>query len=388
MDEVDAPKIKTGQPVRISLDALPKQSFPGKVKRVAPYITAVEKQARTVDIEATFDDPAAPGRLLVGYSADVEVILDGRENVVRVPTSALLESSRVLIAGKEGRLEERKIKTGLSNWEFTEVQEGLNAGRTRGDLAGTCRCQGGRALRDRNEDKRQVAFPMATLIELTGIERIFRVGDSEVHALHHLNLAIDSGEYTAVMGPSGSGKSTLLNLLGLLDHPNTGTYRLEGRDVTTLSPEEQARVRSERIGFVFQSFHLVPRLTAAENIALPMTLAGITPDERNQRVKRALADYGLANRARHRPNELSGGQRQRVAIARATIMQPAMILADEPTGNLDRTTGEEVMHLLEELNGQGVTLIVVTHDQALGARARRQLHMEDGELRLDSRYRT
>ena len=222
------------------------------------------------------------------------------------------------------------------------------------------------------------------LIELAGIERIFHLGDSEVHALRQLELRIDAGEYIAVMGPSGSGKSTLLNLLGLLDHPNTGTYRLEGRDVTTLSPEEQARVRSERIGFVFQSFHLVPRLTAAENIALPMTLAGIDPAARKQRVAQALKDYGLADRAHHRPNELSGGQRQRVAIARATIMQPAMILADEPTGNLDRATGEDVMRLLEELNARGVTLIVVTHDTALGARARRQLHMEDGELRVDT----
>ena len=224
----------------------------------------------------------------------------------------------------------------------------------------------------------------AALIELAGIERIFYLGDSEVHALRHLELRIDSGEYLAVMGPSGSGKSTLLNLLGLLDHPNTGTYHLEGRDVTTLSGNEQARVRSERIGFVFQSFHLVPRLTAAENIALPMTLAGIDPGERKKRVAQALKDYGLADRATHRPDQLSGGQRQRVAIARATIMQPAMILADEPTGNLDRHTGEDVMRLLEELNSRGVTLIVVTHDTTLGARAGRQLLMEDGELKHDS----
>ena len=222
------------------------------------------------------------------------------------------------------------------------------------------------------------------LIALSGIERIFKLGDSEVHALHQLNLHIDSSEYVSIMGPSGSGKSTLLNLLGLLDHPNAGTYLLEGRDVTTLSAEEQARVRSERIGFVFQSFHLVPRLTAAENIALPMILAGIAPAERTKRVTQALADYGLTDRAEHRPDQLSGGQRQRVAIARATIMQPAVLLADEPTGNLDRATGEEVMRLLEELNQNGVTLIIVTHDIDLGARARRQLRMEDGELRHDS----
>ncbi|MBK9572803.1 MAG: ABC transporter ATP-binding protein [Rhodoferax sp.] len=221
-------------------------------------------------------------------------------------------------------------------------------------------------------------------IELSGIERVFHLGDSEVHALRNLQLTIGAGEYVAVMGPSGSGKSTLLNLLGLLDRPNTGTYLLEGRDVTTLTPDEQARVRSERIGFVFQSFHLVPRLSAAENIALPMMLAGLAPAQRAVRVAQALKDYGLENRADHRPDELSGGQRQRVAIARATIMQPAMILADEPTGNLDRTTGEEVVRLLEELNTRGVTLIVVTHDPHLGARAHRQLLMEDGAVKQDS----
>jgi len=221
-------------------------------------------------------------------------------------------------------------------------------------------------------------------IELIGIERIFKLGDSEVHALRQLDIAIGAGEYVAVMGPSGSGKSTLLNLLGLLDRPDQGMYRLEGRDVTTLSAEEQAHVRSRRIGFVFQSFHLVPRLTAAENIALPMTLAGIEPGERILRVRQALKNYGLEERAQHRPDQLSGGQRQRVAIARATVMQPALILADEPTGNLDRATGEEVMRLLEELNRRGVTLIVVTHDAHLGSRARRQLLMEDGALRKDS----
>ena len=224
------------------------------------------------------------------------------------------------------------------------------------------------------------------LIELKGIERVFQLGDATVRALAGLDLRIDNGEYVAVMGPSGSGKSTLLNLLGLLDRPNSGTYLLEGRDVTTLSPDEQARVRSERIGFVFQSFHLVPRLTAVENIALPMTLAGIPAKERNVRVARALAGFGLENRADHRPDQLSGGQRQRVAIARATIMQPALILADEPTGNLDRHTGEEVVSLLEALNASGVTLIVVTHDQAMGARARRQIVMEDGRIKHDGNH--
>jgi len=223
-----------------------------------------------------------------------------------------------------------------------------------------------------------------TLIRLAHIGRTFYLGDAQVHALRDINLNIQQGEYIAVMGPSGSGKSTLLNVLGLLDRADAGVYHLAGRDVTTLAADEQARVRSEHVGFIFQSFHLVPRLTAAANIELPLMLAGINPDERAQRVKQVLHDYGLDARAEHRPNELSGGQRQRVAIARATIMQPTLLLADEPTGNLDKITGEEVVALLEALNGQGVTLIVVTHDHALGARARRQIKMDDGAIVSDT----
>lgn len=222
-----------------------------------------------------------------------------------------------------------------------------------------------------------------SLIALKGIDRTFYLGDSQVHALRKVNLTITPGEYIAVMGPSGSGKSTLLNLIGLLDRPDAGSYQLEGRDVTTLAPDEQARVRSERIGFIFQSFHLVPRLTAAANIELPLILAGMPAAERTKRVAQALKEYGLVDRAQHRPNELSGGQRQRVAIARATVQRPAVLLADEPTGNLDRVTGEEVVRLLEALNAQGMTLIVVTHDHALGARARRQIRMEDGVIVSD-----
>ena len=222
-----------------------------------------------------------------------------------------------------------------------------------------------------------------SLIQLNSIERTFTLGDSKVHALRDVNLTILPGEYIAVMGPSGSGKSTLLNLIGLLDRADAGAYNLEGRDVTTLDQNELAKVRSERIGFIFQSFHLVPRLTAAANIELPLTLSGMPAAERNKRVVQALKEYGLTDRAQHRPNELSGGQRQRVAIARATVQRPAVLLADEPTGNLDRVTGEEVIRLLEALNAQGMTLIVVTHDPVLGARARRQIRMEDGSIVSD-----
>lgn len=218
------------------------------------------------------------------------------------------------------------------------------------------------------------------LIELKDINRTFQLGDSVVHALRDVNLSIKQGEYISVMGPSGSGKSTLLNLLGLLDQPNSGTYLLDGTDITTLNQDAQAKLRSERIGFIFQSFHLVPRLSAAANIELPLMLAGVNSADRAARVSEALANYGLTDRASHKPNELSGGQRQRVAIARATVTAPSLLLADEPTGNLDRVTGEEVVNLLERLNQQGVTLIVVTHDHALGARANRQIKMVDGAI--------
>lgn len=218
------------------------------------------------------------------------------------------------------------------------------------------------------------------MIDLQKICRSFMVGDQRVSALQDIDLHIAAGDYVSIMGPSGSGKSTLLNLIGLLDRPSSGIYKLDGGDVTALDDAQQARVRSEKIGFVFQSFHLVPRLTAAMNIELPMILAGVPPAERKQRVAELVANYGLEDRADHRPDQLSGGQRQRVAIARATSMHPAVLLADEPTGNLDQTTGKEVIDLLEVLLEQKVTLIMVTHDPALGARAQRQLHMVDGRM--------
>ena len=218
------------------------------------------------------------------------------------------------------------------------------------------------------------------MIRLTGIDRDFQVGDQTVHALRDVNITIDDGEFVAIMGPSGSGKSTLLNLLGLLDRPTAGRYELDGRDVTTLSEAEAAQVRRDKIGFVFQFFHLVPRLTAAANIALPMLLASVPKRERDERVAGLIADVGLSDRADHRPAQLSGGQLQRVAIARAMSMRPAVLLADEPTGNLDRATGREIMSLLEKLNTAGATLVVITHDAEIGARAPRRIRMEDGRV--------
>ena len=225
------------------------------------------------------------------------------------------------------------------------------------------------------------------MIRLSGIERVFRVGEEQVHALRDVDLAIAHSEYLSIMGPSGSGKSTLLNIIGLLDRPNAGRYELDGRDVTGLTDDELARVRRERIGFVFQFFHLVPRLTAEQNIELPMVLAGIEPAERKRRMGELLAAYGLEERARHRPDQLSGGQCQRVAIARAMSMRPEVILADEPTGNLDRHTGQEVMAVLERVHYDGGTVLVVTHDPEIGAHAHRRLRMVDGAVVSDERDR-
>lgn len=226
------------------------------------------------------------------------------------------------------------------------------------------------------------------MIRLTAITRTFHMGDQAVYALNNIDLHIASGEYVSIMGPSGSGKSTLLNIIGLLDKPDSGRYELDNRLITDLSETEQAQIRREKIGFVFQSFHLVPRLTAAENIELPLILSGMPSAQRQIHVNAALQAFELSPRAHHRPAELSGGQRQRVAIARATIMQPSVILADEPTGNLDHQIGAEVMLLLENLHRSGTTLIVVTHDRELGARAHRQIGMRDGKILTDQTHDT
>jgi putative ABC transport system ATP-binding protein len=221
------------------------------------------------------------------------------------------------------------------------------------------------------------------MIELSDLTRHYRVGDQTVRALEAATMTIPDGDYVAIRGPSGSGKSTLLHLLGCLDRPTSGSYRLDGREVAELGEGELASVRGRTIGFVFQFFHLVPRMTAAGNVELPMILAGIPPAERRQRVAEALQAVGLTDRATHRPDQLSGGQRQRVAIARATVMRPSILLADEPTGNLDRASGHEIIELLERMNRAGLTLLVVTHDTEVSRRARREILLEDGRVVRD-----
>jgi putative ABC transport system ATP-binding protein len=221
------------------------------------------------------------------------------------------------------------------------------------------------------------------VIALRRLTRHYQVGDQVVRALQDVDLEIPDGDYVAVMGPSGSGKSTLLHILGCLDHPTSGSYVLDGQEVATLSESALAGVRGRTIGFVFQFFHLIPRLSATANVELPMVLAGLRPAERLARAAAALEAVGLTERADHRPDQLSGGQRQRVAIARATVMKPSIMLADEPTGNLDRASGREIIELLEGMNRDGLTLIVVTHDPEVGRRARRVVRLIDGRIELD-----
>ena len=218
------------------------------------------------------------------------------------------------------------------------------------------------------------------MIKLEGIYRTFQVGGHPIHALAGISETIEAGDYLAIMGPSGSGKSTLLNILGCLDRPTAGSYSFEGREVGNLSETELSEIRGHKIGFVFQFFHLVPRMDASANVELPMVFAGIARSTRREKVRAALGAVGLSDRAGHHPDQLSGGECQRVAIARATVMGPSVLLADEPTGNLDRASGRQVLELLESMNAKGLTLIVVTHDPEIAERARRLLVLIDGRV--------
>jgi len=225
------------------------------------------------------------------------------------------------------------------------------------------------------------------LLRLRGVTKIYQPDGQEVTGLEDVNLDIQSGDFLAVMGPSGSGKSTLMNILGCLDIPSSGTYEIKGMPVSRLSPEELARLRNREIGFVFQVFHLLPRYTALRNVELPLLYAGVGREERAQRALSALRAVGLEDRRNHLSNQLSGGQKQKVAIARALVNRPSLLLADEPTGNLDSKSGEELMEILARLNGEGTTIVVVTHDPAIARRAKRVVYIIDGRLVAREEFR-
>ena len=223
------------------------------------------------------------------------------------------------------------------------------------------------------------------LIETQDLWKTYVMGSEEIHALRGVSIAIQGGEYVAIMGPSGSGKSTLMNLIGCLDTPSKGSYLLNGKQVSQMNDDELARIRNEEIGFVFQTFNLLPRATALHNVELPLVYAGVAAKDRIERAKGALAKVELESRMSHRPNELSGGQRQRVAIARALVNNPSILLADEPTGNLDSKTGVEIMVLFERLHAAGNTIVLVTHEADIAAHAHRVIHIRDGQVENDVR---
>ena len=223
------------------------------------------------------------------------------------------------------------------------------------------------------------------MIHLENLCRHFEVGNQIVRALDEVDLEINKNDYVSIMGVSGSGKSTLLNILGLLDTPTSGSYVLSGVSTSKMNDDEMAHIRSTKIGFIFQSFHLIPRLTAAENVEMPMVISGLNPKERKEKVDNALARVSLTDRSDHRPEQLSGGQRQRVAIARSIVMEPDVLLADEPTGNLDSISSKEIIKLIEELNKGGLTLILVTHDTDLGLRSDRLIELLDGKIVTDKK---
>ena len=225
------------------------------------------------------------------------------------------------------------------------------------------------------------------MITIIGLSKIYQMGDTPVRALDDVSLTVKEGEIVAIMGPSGSGKSTLMNILGCLDQPTQGSYQLSGRDIGKLSEREQAALRNREIGFVFQSFNLLPKLTAVENVELPLVYAGISHKERRRQAREALARMGLVERIHHKPPELSGGQQQRVAIARALVGRPRFILADEPTGNLDSRSGAEIMGIFQELNRQGITIILVTHEEEIASYTRRIIRFLDGRIISDEPIR-
>lgn len=231
---------------------------------------------------------------------------------------------------------------------------------------------------------RSVRPPGALVIEIEGVTKLYQMGEETIHALRGVALTIRRNEYLAIMGPSGSGKSTLMNMLGCLDTPTAGRYEFSGKNVAMMVDDELADIRNREIGFVFQTFNLLPRSDALHNVELPLIYAGLGKDERIERASQALADVGLGDRVHHRPNELSGGQRQRVAIARALVTRPSIILADEPTGNLDSKTGVEIMALFEQLYEKGNTIIVVTHEEDIARHARRIVRLRDGLIESDA----
>ncbi len=408
INEVDIGKIHLGQEARITLDAFPRVVFVGSISRIAPA-ARLDDQVKVFDVEIALDELGR--ELRTGMTANIEVRGEIREQVLAIPVESVFVrgEEEVVYVLRDTPLPKSEPVDDAEETEESETAEGDEPvepavrrrkvarrpaagvaavlrgapGRDRHRLHHRCRDRG-RARRRRESgagrsvEAERGEFVMQSLMSLKGITKVYGEGDLAVEALKGIDLEVGAGDYIAVMGPSGSGKSTLMHILGLLDSPTAGSYKLDGEEVAGFSRRKLAHLRNKKIGFIFQNFNLLPRASLLRNVELPLLYGGMGRKERRQLAYEALARVGLADRARHRPNELSGGQRQRGAIARAIVGRPSVIMADEPTGNLDQQTGGEILELFDELRAGGQTLIMVTHDPSIAARARETIRIVDG----------
>ena len=420
VDETDVVRLTANDSVEVTIDAYPDSAFIGRVTRVSQSAkltttqTASGSSDRAVDfdVEITLDEP--PPDIRPDLSCTARVVTDTRGERAQHPdhrahgpgsragTEREQPGARHHDPRRPGEREEegvflvqngvanfRPVKVGIAGDEYFEVVDGPARRRNHrgGHLSGHPRSQGRRqGARGRRHDqagREDAGRVVSAIIRLRDLTREYRMGSEIILALRGVSLEIHRNEYVAIMGPSGSGKSTMMNMLGCLDTPTDGEYWLNGEEVSGLSDDALARVRNREIGFVFQTFNLLPRATALHNVELPLVYAGVRGRERRDRAAKALERVGLANRMDHRPNELSGGQRQRVAIARALVNEPSILLADEPTGNLDSVTSQEIMEVFASLHAAGQTVIMVTHEPDIAAHAARVVVLRDGRVETD-----
>jgi ABC-type lipoprotein export system ATPase subunit/multidrug efflux pump subunit AcrA (membrane-fusion protein) len=395
--EADIADVKVGQAATVSFPAITGASSKATVTAIAPTGTT-SNSIVTYATTITLTDP--PKNLRIGQTADVTITTSSTSaTALYVPAAAIstVDGVSTVKVIKGGKTTPVTVTTGIVGDDGTQIKSGLRNDRNDRHLRlrrwrRVRRRHGWRIRQPRRIRRQQLmtdvrAAGSGSVLELRGIHQIYGVGDAQVHALRGIDLSVAAGEYLAIMGPSGSGKSTLMNLLGCLDVASSGTYMLAGNDVNELDEKELARVRNREIGFIFQSFNLVPRMTAAQNTELPLAYGGVRHAERKRRALEALEQVGLSNRADHRPQALSGGQQQRVAIARALVTNPTLLLADEPTGNLDSESTHEILAIFDQLAAEGRTIVIITHEDNVGERAHRVVHVKDGLITSDQRNR-
>jgi putative ABC transport system ATP-binding protein len=380
VDETDVVRLHLGDSTEVTIDAFPDTTFTGRVTEISQSssrVTAATATDRAVDydVEITLDNP--PPDVRPDLSATAKIVTATRDSALSIPIIALTVREHTPISSETAPAD---------TTDDDKETEGVFVVRGR-PVPGHPRSQGQlpRAAHGRHDTTgREGHMTQDTIIRLRGLTRDYEMGSETVQALSGVDLDIGRNEYVAIMGPSGSGKSTMMNMIGCLDTPTAGEYWLNGVEVSRMSDDALARVRNREIGFVFQTFNLLPRASALHNVELPLIYAGIRAWDRRERARRALERVGLGDRTHHKPNELSGGQRQRVAIARALVNDPSILLADEPTGNLDSVTSEEIMSVFADLHGQGQTVVMVTHEADIAKHAHRVVTLRDGRVDSDT----